>query len=194
LKNKDGKYALLALLLLLAAGGLWLFLGDEDPEPPAEVDVTAEPPVEAAPAEEVKAEIEIPPDEELETDAKREPTARRIADEPRGEASGPSPEDWVCNGTLSPTKARAVIQGAASKQVQTCYERGLKANNLLQGSMEVELTIDIGGNVRAVSIGGNIDDRQVHSCVRRVARTWKFPPPTGGCVRINVPFQLTPKL
>jgi TonB family protein len=89
---------------------------------------------------------------------------------------------------------RDVIKGAASKQVQTCYERGLKGNNLLQGSMEVELTIGASGTVRAVSVDGTLRDRQVHSCVKRVARTWKFPRPTGGCVRINVPFQMTPKL
>ena len=46
----------------------------------------------------------------------------------------------------------------------------------------------------AVSIGGTLRDRQVHACVKRVAKSWKFPRPTGGCVRINVPFQMTPKL
>jgi len=194
LKKNDGKYGLLALLLLLAAGMLWYFLRGDDPEPPPEAEVTEQPPIEAETVEEVIAEIEIPPDEELEPEAKGERSARKSTGEPQSEPSGPSPEDWVCTGAISPAQARAVVQGAASKQVQTCYERGLKTNNLLQGSMEVELTIDIAGNVRAVSIGGNVNDRQVQSCVRRVARTWKFPQPTGGCVRINVPFQLTPKL
>ena len=195
LKQNDGKYVLVALLLLLAAGGLWLFLGDDDEsEPPAEPEVAAEPPPEPEPSEEITAEIEIPPDEELEPDASAAPAGRRSPQEPRREASGPTPADWGCDGTISPSQARSVVQGAASKQVQSCYERALKTNNLLQGSMDVELTIDLSGNVRAVSIGGDVHDPQVHSCVRRVARTWKFPPPVGGCVRINVPFQLTPKL
>jgi hypothetical protein len=43
-------------------------------------------------------------------------------------------------------------------------------------------------------VRGNLRDRQVYSCVRRVAQTWKFPSPSGGCVRINAPFQMTPKL
>jgi hypothetical protein len=30
--------------------------------------------------------------------------------------------------------------------------------------------------------------------VKRVAKTWKFPNPQGGCVRTEVPFQMTPKL
>lgn len=194
LKHNEGKYGLLALLLLLAAGGLWFFLGGDDPEPSTEATPVEQQPTDREPAEEVTADIEIPPDEVLEPPVDSEPGDARGSRKPSSEPSGPSPEDWVCTGAISPAEARAVIQGAASKQVQTCYERGLRTNNLLQGSMQVELTIDLSGIVRAVSIGGNLNDRQVHSCVRRVARTWKFPPPTGGCVRINVPFQLTPKL
>ena len=91
-------------------------------------------------------------------------------------------------------RVAAIIKGGPSKQVQNCYERGLKGNNLLQGSMQVELTIGTSGSVRAVSVRGSLKDRQVYSCVKRVAKTWKFPPPTGGCVRIAAPFQMTPKL
>ncbi len=190
LKKNDGKYAVIALLILLAAGGLWFFLRGDDPEPPASVEVTTPPPAEAETVEEVTAEIEIPPDEMLEPDA----AGGNQGDAPRRQPSNASPESWACNGTINPAEARAVIQGSASKQVQTCYERGLRNNNLLQGSMDVQLTIDVNGEVRAVSIGGDVHDPQVHSCVRRVAKTWKFSQPTGGCVRINVPFQLTPKL
>jgi hypothetical protein len=78
--------------------------------------------------------------------------------------------------------------------VQTCYERRLKDDNLLQGSMTVLLTIGGDGGVKAVSADGSLNDRQVYSCVKRVAKTWKFPKPRGGCVRTSVPFQMTPKL
>ena len=60
--------------------------------------------------------------------------------------------------------------------------------------MTVLITIGTPGTVTDVSISGTLRDRQVYGCVKRVAKTWKFPPPTGGCVRINVPFQMTPKL
>jgi hypothetical protein len=186
LKKNDGKYGLIALLLLLGAGGLWFFMRGDDAEPPAEAEP---PPVEVPAREQFVPEIEIPD----EVDAGAVEPSTPAAKEPEEPVQG-NPLDWECNGTINTAQVRAVITGAASKQVQTCYERGLKGNNLLQGSMNVALTIGASGSVRAVTIGGTLADRQVHACVKRVAKTWKFPRPTGGCVRINVPFQLTPKL
>ncbi|MGB5194057.1 MAG: AgmX/PglI C-terminal domain-containing protein [Polyangiales bacterium] len=187
LKKKDGKFGLVALLLLLAAGGLWLFLRGDEAEPAPEAEA---PPSEVPAREQFVSEIEIPEEEDVDAS---EP-AGRPADTPDAPATGGGPEDWECNGSIDTAQVRSFIKGPASKQVQNCYERGLKGNNLLQGSMDVELTIGASGSVRAVSVGGTLQDRQVHSCVKRVARTWKLPKPTGGCVRINVPFQMTPKL
>ena len=191
LKKNDGKLGLLALLLLLGAGGLWFASREDSPEP--EATPAEPPPAEVAPREEVAVEIEIPDDEEL-PEVDREPTTSPKPRATSPSSDGVNPADWECNGSINPAKVRAVLKGAPSKQVQTCYERGLKSNNLLQGSMQVELTIGAAGSVRAVEVGGTLRDRQVYSCVKRVARTWKFPPPEGGCVRINAPFQMTPKL
>lgn len=184
LKKNDGKYGLIALLLLLLAGGLWFFLRGDDSEPQAEV---AEPASEAPAREQFAPEIEIPDEEEADAGG-AEPDTRPTRPSTTG------PEDWECNGTINTAQVRAVIKGAPSKQVQTCYERGLKGNNLLQGSMQVELTIGASGAVRAVAVGGTLNDRKVYACVKRVAKTWKFPKPQNGCVRINAPFQMTPKL
>jgi outer membrane biosynthesis protein TonB len=186
LKKNDGKYGLIALLLLLAAGALWFFLKTEDPPPQAEV---IEPVPEAPAREQFAAELEIP-----EGDAGPEDSHD---DEVAAKPSRPSqtrPEDWDCRGNLEAVQLSAVIKGQPSKQVQTCYERALKDNNLLQGSMKVLLTIGSDGSVKAVSVDGTLADRQVYACVKRVAKTWKFPKPQGGCVRTSVPFQMMPKL
>ncbi len=144
---------------------------------------------EAPAREQFAAEIEIP-EEDAGVDAGEE--------EPAGEkpkqATQSRPSDWVCDGTLQPAQLSSVIRGQPSKQVQTCYERALKDNNMLQGSMKVLLTIGATGSVRAVSVSGSLDDQQVYNCVKRVAKTWKFPKPENGCVRTEVPFQMTPKL
>lgn len=189
LKKNDGKYGLIALLLLLLAGGLWFFLRADDSEPQPE---TAEPAPEAPAREQFAAELEIPEEDAGIDDGEAEPS--RLPKRSSGGGSATTPDDWECNGTINAAQVSAIIKGAPSKQVQTCYERGLKSNNLLQGSMQVELTIGASGSVRAVSVGGTLNDRQVYSCVKRVARTWQFPKPNNGCVRINVPFQMTPKL
>lgn len=186
LKKNDGKYGLIALLLLLAAGGLWFFLGNQDPPPDTEA---AEPAPEAPVREQFAAELEIPQEDAGPGDSEAEGKAVKH-DRP----TTSRPEDWDCRGTLEVSQLRAVIQGQPSKQVQTCYERRLKDNNLLQGSMTVLLTIGADGSVRAVSVDGTLNDRQVYSCVKRVAKSWKFPQPGDGCVRTSVPFQMMPKL
>ena len=186
LKKNDGKYGLIALLLLLAAAGLWFFVKTEDSQPPGEV---AEPVPEAPAREQFAAEIEIPEEDAGPGDdegAAQAPETTR--------SSQTRPEDWICRGNIQASQLSAVIKGQPSKQVQTCYERALKDNNLLQGSMTVLLTIGASGSVRAVSVDGTLRDRQVYACVKRVAKTWKFPKPSDGCVRTSVPFQMMPKL
>ena len=186
LKKNDGKYGLIALLFLLAAGGLWFFLRTEDPGPGAEV---TEPLLEPSAREQFAAELEIP-----EEDAGSEDSQDDEADAKPSPPSPTRPEDWDCRGHLEATQLRAVIKGHPSREVQTCYERRLKDNNLLQGSMNVLLTIGSNGSVRAVSVDGTLHDRQVYACVTRAAKAWKFPKPRDGCVLISVPFQMTPKL
>jgi len=186
LKKNDGKYGLIALLLLLAAAGLWFFVKTEDSQPPAEV---AEPVPEAPAREQFAAEIEIPEEDAGPGDdegAAQAPETTR--------SSQTRPEDWICRGNIQASQLSAIIKGQPSKQVQTCYERALKDNNLLQGSMTVLLTIGASGSVRAVSVDGTLRDRQVYACVKRVAKTWTFPKPSDGCVRTSVPFQMMPKL
>ncbi|MEM7137448.1 MAG: AgmX/PglI C-terminal domain-containing protein [Myxococcota bacterium] len=174
---------LLLLLGTCSAGWFYLQRGD-DPAPVAEV---AEP--EPPPRAQFEPEIEIPEPEEIEP-----AEAPETPGQGEGSGGGRDREPVVCNGTLQASQIRATINGAPRKQVQTCYEQRLKDNNLLQGQMTVLITIASSGRVRNVSISGSLRDSQVYSCVRRVARSWKFPNPEGGCVRTAVPFSLTPKL
>ena len=187
LKKNDSKYVVIALLFLLAAGGLWLFANSEDSPPEAQV---TEAPPEPPAREQFVPQLEIPEDQsdvEEETEPEQEPSTK-----PSGWKTPPA--EWDCRGLLEAAEIRDVINGQPRKQVQACYEHGLKSDNLLQGTMKVLLTIGGNGEVRAVSIEGSLRDPQVYACVRHAAKTWKFPKPQGGCVRTEVPFQLTPKL
>jgi len=184
LKNNESKYGIAALLLLLAAGALWFLVRNCESGPKAE-------PVEATPEvatrEQFAPEIEIP---EEDAGLGEEETP----DSEHREARQTRPADWICDGTIAAAQLSTVIRGQPSKQVQTCYERRLKDDNLLQGSMKVLLTIGASGGVKAVSVSGSLNDQQVYNCVKRVAKTWKFPKPENGCVRTEVPFQMMPKL
>jgi len=181
LKTNKGKYGIVLLIFLLTSGGVWLYLQQtKESESKAEVPEPAPaPPV----REQFAAEIEIP-EEDAGPDANDAKVAKR--QRPR--------EPVECNGSLEAAQIRGVINGPPRRQVQTCYEHRLKDNNLLQGQMTVRLMIASSGAVRDVSVWGSLRDPQVYSCVKRVARTWKFPRPAGGCVLTDVPFMMTPKL
>ncbi|MGB5809610.1 MAG: AgmX/PglI C-terminal domain-containing protein [Polyangiales bacterium] len=188
LKTNKSKYGVVLLVLLGTCGGGWLYM--QRAQEAEEATQAAEQPM-AAPEpgrEQFVPEIEIPEEEELEAVAAPSDGAT-----PRPKPSTPR-ESVACDGLLEANQIRDVINGAPSKQVRTCYEQRLKDNNLLQGQMKVLLTIAQNGGVRNVSVSGSLRDAQVYSCVKRVARSWKFPRPTGGCVRTAVPFTLTPKL
>lgn len=183
LKKTDGKYIVIALLLLLGAGALWFFVKTDGSESEVEV---VQPTPDASVREQFAPEIEIPEQEAPDGGPDDASVAKTMQ-------PSPSPADWECYGTIDEAAVLNVINGQPRKQVQTCYERRLKDDNLLQGSMKVLLTIGASGNVRTVSVDGSLDDPMVFACVRRVAKTWKFPEPKGGCVRIAVPFQMTPE-
>ncbi len=184
LKNNQGKYGLIALVVILAALGLWFGLRTEE-EPSI-----AEPPLpepEPIVREQFDPEIEIPAEEDL---VPSEPAQGAEAEKPNAPA-GPKYEE--CYGTLSAKEILGTINGPPRRQVRSCYERRLKDDNLLQGNMELLLTIAPRGNVADVKISGTLNDPQVYNCVKRAARAWKFPPPAGGCVRTSMPFVMTPK-
>ena len=179
LKTNKGKYGIVLLIFLLTIGGFWLCTTrTRAPETKAEEPAPAPPT-----REQFAPEIEIPEEDAGEPEERVEATKPA---QPR--------EPVECKGSLEAAQIRGVINGPPRKQVQACYEHRLKDNNLLQGQMTVLLTIAPSGAVRNVSVSGSLRDAQVYSCVKRVARTWKFPRPEGGCVRTAVPFSMTPKL
>lgn len=175
------RYALIGLLLILAAVGLYCMSQDEPtPEPVAEVHDAGPPPV-----RHIEPTFEIP--EEVEDtgppDAGPEPTkmttmVRVVRRE--------------CSGDIAVAGIQPVIS-RARPQVRACYERRLKVNNILQGVVNVRVIVNEDGSVDQVAVGGSLRDPEVFSCVRRLATTWRFPNPTGGCAQVNVPFRLTPR-
>lgn len=86
--------------------------------------------------------------------------------------------------------ARVIRRGM--RAVQACYQRALKRNPKLGGKVGIRLTISPVGKVTMVEIETNSVDPQVGSCIKRVAKRWRFPPPEGGGVaEVAVPFVFT---
>ncbi len=99
--------------------------------------------------------------------------------------------EWDCEGELAASAALGVINANRSA-VRSCYERRLKNDNYLQGSVNVKLKISPTGSVEAVHLSGTLRDRTVYSCIRKQAQAWNFPAPQAGCAVISAPFNFTP--
>lgn len=96
-------------------------------------------------------------------------------------------------GTIEPTVVQEFIK-SHSREVQKCYERILRNNNMLQGSLVVEAIIDPSGRVVHTTISkDSLYDTNVKQCVLTTFKSWNFPQPKGGYVTISVPFNFTPK-
>ncbi len=177
------RYAILGILLLLGAIGVYFLMsgGDEQPPPIAAV-------IDAGVVQRpvMEPDIEIP-DEEPDAG----PQDAGIAEEPTMSTMR-APQPRECNGELTQQQILSVV-GPARSQVRQCYERRLKVNNVLQGTVNVAVLVDRDGSIDQMRVGGSLRDNEVFACVRRIVEGWRFPPPSGGCVQVNVPFALSPQ-
>ena len=114
-----------------------------------------------------------------------EPTKRRV-----GGGGGGGAWD-SCSGDIPGASA---VMAQYNAQIRNCYERALKSNGVLQGSLNLRLRIGANGAVDGTQVGGSLGDREVFSCVRAVADRIRFPQVRGGsCAVLAVPFSFTPR-
>ncbi|MBV69859.1 MAG: hypothetical protein CMH52_00795 [Myxococcales bacterium] len=77
--------------------------------------------------------------------------------------------------------------------IRSCYEKQLKKNPKLAGSVKVQFTILQSGRVGSARIQKNTTgDGAVGSCIASRIKRWKFPKPDGGSVTVAFPFVFSP--
>jgi hypothetical protein len=184
----NAKYAIIGAVLLGAAILIWFLMQNCGQEPIAEGPAAMPDagPINTGPTE---PELYIPPPE---PDAGPVPDAgprhTKIIYRTRYIAG-----DWECSGDIPAARIQAVV-AENRRQVRNCYERALKRNNQLQGSLTLSMKIGRDGNVEATRVGGNLGDQEVFACVRTIASQWRFPVPAGGaCAVVRAPFSFTPQ-
>lgn len=178
------KFAVVGLILLGTAAGLWLYLSSKNAPPPTP---PAKPPEVARvnPMEQQQLDLEEPEPEPPPAAGGEAPAPVK---QPRKASSG---NEWECSGDLP--GAKKVIDSNYA-QIRSCYERRLKVNNILQGDVKLKLKVGAGGKVVAASVSGTINDKEVFNCMRSLAQSWTFTAPTGGaCAVVQVPFAFAPK-
>jgi hypothetical protein len=89
---------------------------------------------------------------------------------------------------------RASVEGVFRRRkgaIQSCYERGLKANPSLTGKVSIRFTIGSGGTVVDISVVENTTgDGSVGACIIDKVRNWPFPTAEEGNVTFVYPFLL----
>lgn len=183
-KGGNLKYIATGLFFLAAAGSLWLFLKMEESDAP----VPIEPKPKAA-----KRVNPLAQQEYVIEEAKEEPEPEEVEPEPKAKKPRVRRNQWECSGDLPTTMVRKVI-AENRRQVRTCYERSLKRNNVLQGSLNLKLKVNGLGKTVATTMSGSLRDNEVFSCVRSLAESWSFPEPSGGdCAVLQIPFKFAPR-
>ena len=179
----SAKYIVVALLLLAGGLGLYLATSKEEPKPaPPEVKSVERP---TALSNET---VQIPVEEEDAGAPEVEPPPEEVK-----KHRTTSADPWSCPGDIPVADIKKVL-GEAQSSIRACYERALRNNNQLQGSVALEVRVGASGKVDNSRVRGNLRDPEVTKCIQNLAKNWRFPPPSGGnCAVVGAPYNFTPK-
>jgi hypothetical protein len=178
----------LIALLLLGGGGLGVYLASSSstpapPPPPA-------PPVKNAQRSTALADntMEIP--DEVPDAGPQQPV---VEPQKKPRAAGPGPDPWECSGDIAPKEISKVI-AESQLAIIRCYERRLRVDNGLQGSLQLKVRVGNNGAVSMTQVRGSLNDKEVRECVSTIAKKWSFPAPEGGnCAVFDAPYNFMPK-
>jgi len=185
--NGGGGAKYLLVLLILVALGLGAFFAFRAPEaPPPEP--KAEPPKVERSTALANDTLEIPEPVPEPVDA----GAPKV-EEPKKKGPRRVVDSWSCEGDVPAAEIKRILADS-QPQVRSCYERQLRNNNLLQGTVNLQVRIGNDGRVASTRVAGSMKDAGVKTCIQGVAKNWSFPAPTGGtCAVFDAPYNFTPK-
>jgi len=96
-------------------------------------------------------------------------------------------------GTIDAAAVNAYVKEHFS-EVRACYERRLKMNPLLEGDLDLNISIASTGKVTGIGVNNDtVRDADMLDCVRRTIRGWSFPKPTGGRAVVAKNFKFKKK-
>lgn len=127
-----------------------------------------------------------PPEmEEVEGAAPDAATGRAILQARKDACAGP------CRGEVTSALQSQLAQ--RGQQSRGCYERALRNNSRLTGTVMVALRLDATGKVCSVSLASDtVRDVSVSECVVRRFETMVYSRPKGGCLDVQVPIRFVP--
>jgi hypothetical protein len=177
----NSKYAIIAVLLVVAAGGIfaWRSFASRG-EPPAPAPTAA---LASKPENPKLEDIPMPPPPE----AKPEAGGSRTVYVQTGNCEG------KCAGVASPELVGALT--VRGNQARRCYNQALASDSSLRGHVTVAVRVGSTGNVCSANVASNdMGSPAVANCAANIFRTsGGLPSPRGGCVDANVPLSFVPQ-
>jgi hypothetical protein len=185
----NGGLIAVGVIMLFLAGGLVYWKSTAAPKEPEVVEETSAPVTEAKPQQPLDNAPPPPPDEEEEP-PKEEEKKPDASLQPR--PIGPAGCSGECKGNATPELQSALASRGA--MARSCYNTALRSNPNLKGRMTMSVRVSPKGSVCSAYVADNtLGDQAVASCAAAKFRAGSFPPPTGGCVNVNVPLNFTAK-
>jgi hypothetical protein len=176
------------VIMLFLAGGLVYWKSTAAPKEPEVVEETSAPVTEAKPQQPLDNAPPPPPDEEEEPPKEEEKPDASLQPRP----TGPAGCSGECKGNATPELQSALASRGA--MARSCYNTALRSNPNLKGRMTMSVRVSTKGSVCSAYVADNtLGDQAVASCAAAKFRAGSFPPPTGGCVNVNVPLNFTAK-
>jgi len=179
----NAKYAIVAVVLLLAAGGIyaWRTMTNRQPQaapPPAPSLAQSAP----TPTNPLLDDIPPPPP----PDNTPEAGGPHIIYVPANAGC-----DSKCSGSAPPELAQALqVRGMRARR---CYEQALNNDSSLKGHMSIAVKIGPSGNVCAANVASSdMGNAQVAACAANMFRSGAYPAPRGGCIDATVPLSFVP--
>ncbi len=95
-------------------------------------------------------------------------------------------------GTLDKDQIRKVVRERIV-EIRHCYNQALQDDPEAQGRVVIDFTIGPKGEVTQAAVGSSdMKNDAAPGCMRDAIRTWVFPQPSGGSVKVSYPFVLEP--
>ena len=183
----NGKFIVIALLLLLGIGGIAYWqLNKKPPEPVVITNI-----VDAGPAIKPTGrnpDDDVPPPPPVE-DAGEEAGKKVVVVQNGG---GAQCDAKKCTGANSSDLETALAFRA--KQAHRCYDNALAQDPTLRGKISIAVRVGANGQVCSAGIGSNdMGSANVANCVVNYFRGQTLPAPKGGCVDANIPINFVPR-
>ncbi|CAN5252927.1 hypothetical protein BH09MYX1_BH09MYX1_42940 [soil metagenome] len=184
----NGKYVIVAVILLLGMGGLayWRLHTPDDPKPNPIPTAS----VTGTPTNTGLVDFVPPPPDEPDSGPD---TGAKVVATATGPALNPC-DVRSCNGSASTDMSNGLALLARQTR-RKCYEPALSQDPTLAGKVTVSVKVASNGQICSANVAKNeMSITSVGECAARmIASSGRVPPPTGGCVNVDFPLNYVPQ-